>query len=248
MKEIVKYLPFTIMILILGCSESGEFENKNTPQGTKVTEATSNQDIVPYPFGQPLNSELDYYRWNKVSKSKQDFARIQSNKLTKEALKIVYLGLGEELRRAQSDVEIASLIEEFKYVIDKNTENEALFLAEQIFAMKLQEKLFPEILSEKNVFSLKNKRLSETQLSILEYITKTFVKYGNPNVDLIAVNLYHLSNRLEKNKISELSKSAEENAVKWFGDEVLNCTDCNKKVTSKTKSLVRGLEEVRSYQ
>lgn len=159
----------------------------------------------------------------------------------------MYMGVGKQLSRLEKENDFAPVIRDFKKVIDKNINNEALFLAKQMFAMKLMVKMYPGLLKEDDVFSYQESELNKNQLDALHYATELLVSTGNPNADLIAVNVFHLSDTISETQVQNLAARAQENAMKWYDQDFL-CDNCQRGRDAKARAVRKGISELKQLK
>lgn len=85
MKSILKHFLSVFIALLIGagCEQSESPGQPSNESARSSTERLAQQDYVGYPMGQPLDSEIEYYKWKTVHKSQQETARQKSNQLVK---------------------------------------------------------------------------------------------------------------------------------------------------------------------
>jgi len=231
------------VIFIISCDQAA-VENMDE-QAYQQTQDLFSQSYVEYPFGQPKHSEIDFYRWGEVDDEYRDEAREKSSQLTRNAL-MIYAPLAAELNQIDRDEGFETVIANADERFSKHADSEALFLAEQMFAMKLQEVIFPDVTSNHNPIAFTSEELTDNQLDALYHLSEIFVRNGNPNADLLAVNLYHLENSVYSESVKELAIVAIENAKHWYGSE-LACEGCYSKENYKEASLAEGVQILESF-
>lgn len=248
MKNLNLYSPLVAIALVISaCADVAELDQSQTVSGNEMTNALFADMITPYPFGLPNLSDADYYRWNTIEDNEaREEAKSRSNQLTRDALRIAYSDFGARLPQELAPEELPQILETFRTASDKHSESPALFLAEQMFAMKLQENIFPDFTRQTDIARFKESNLSEYQLEALELITEVFVRNGNPNADMIALNLHHLNSHAESSKLNILANRAYNNAVSWHGDTI-TCDNCFSKEDAKTGALRAGIKDLEMF-
>lgn len=243
--KLLRYLAIFGSICFVSCS----IAQNEVPEMNSAPTPSVQADFIPLPFGQPTSSTLKNYRWGTLQGDERIIAMKTSNSIFLKSLAQADYVL-EDL-----DLDNKSLMAKSIQTIENrlaSLDSEDLFLTEQIIADKLERKIFENISSQDAIHDNKNKVLSDSELLILNYATKLFVRNANPNAELIALNLHHLSGKIDDQLLQQYAIQSIVNAEQWFGSDRL-CIDCARKsnpaltVDDKIQSVNSGIRQLEKY-
>jgi len=200
----------------------------------------ANSPAVIYPMGQPESSNIDYYRWSKLSGEKREKAKNKSMVLMRNSYALASKVISKIRNTDVPDAEEIIAISETTFI--ENQSKPELFIAKQMVADYIQRTYFPISYNEGDLDKKNFDNLNQSKLELLSYITNLYVTNGNPNADLIAFNLKHLQNTVPEEKLSYFAEESIENTKNWYGEEYF-CDTC------KTKALIENnlkLQNVKS--
>lgn len=243
----MRYSIFTLIflaLLSLNCVKQSATQTETVNATALLFENTP----IAYPMGNSLNPENDVMRWGNLPESEQEQARKISNKLTIDAIRLS----GKIMRNMDfiEDDEIPSLILKAKTIFEDHKESKSLLLAQQMFAMKVQEGLFENFIHTRDIEVFENAALSKNEIELLRYATSLNLESGNSNADLALINLQILKNTLKDAEFRELKELAVSNAENWYQTEFATCSTCKEKTYSvemtKKERVYRSVQSLKT--
>lgn len=235
-----------VATLLIGCNAQQDTAMVQAVDNTGQSLIEKRNKVVPYPMGSGLEiSDIDVLRWGLLPEHLQEDAKLQSNEIMKEALKIVY-GFERDLDGLDSKTASLGILENAKIAFNEHESSPSLPLAKQMFAMRVQSFLFQGFLEEPGISSFRNIALNSDELQLLTYTTQLLIENGNPNADLAALNLEIINDRLTQEVKSELASTAIQNTQTWYADELSGSGNA-KESSEKIASVKSGLTKLESF-
>ncbi len=235
-----------VATLLIGCNAQQDTAMVQAVDNTGQTLIERSNKVVPYPMGSGLEvSDIDVLRWGLLPENQQEDAKLKSAEIIKEALKIVY-GFERDLDRLDSKTASLGILEKAKTAFNKHEFSPSLSLAKQMFAMRVQSFLFQGFLEEPGISSFKNTPLNSDEVQLLTYTTQLLIENGNPNADLVALNLDIINDRLAPEVKSDLASAAIQNTQNWYGDELSEPGNA-KESMQKIASVKSGITKLESF-
>lgn len=177
------------------------------------------QEKIPFVYSIPSDHEAySTYRWKNLDESEAVAARMLNQELLIEGYQIVQ-PLLDEINSDESALD--QVLKSAKQIFEINSNSRALFMAEQIFAMRIQRNFFPDLHSKDiNQISIE-KPLEKSEIKALKASIELLLKNENPNADLIKLNIAVLNNSLPDELIKEYAAKVINNAESWYGEALL---------------------------
>jgi len=237
------FVTICLAILFISCN------NKDLEKSEEVFAASEDLPAINYKFGLPLNSDIDNYRWGNLTGKEREEAREESFKRMSEALSIAS-PLQEKLEN-ENGLDITEFIEDARQRFQENSDKSGLFLAEQMLAMSIQKRLFPEFNFDVPIYEINVPEFNNQELRLLQYALELNVKNGNPNADLNSFNILLLadSGSSKKEKLNQLASNSIDNALAWYGERkvCINCTNKIKQPELKLQLVQKGIDDLQKF-
>jgi len=236
-----------MVAFLIACNTNIE----STENKTELASIELSGDFLSMPYGQPNSSSSVKYRWGLIEGEEKQTAMNESSKHFIMSLGLVNRILENvPIDKLQND-EIAESLAKIQMKILELREIEDTFIAEQIVAEKIQKKVFSEITSSKLLKEYENATLDNVDLKLIEFSTRLYIENANPNADMLALNLVHLKEFVNKEVFNSYVNQTIENANTWYYSES-TCFDCMQKANialsseAKIEAIQKGIEKLLS--
>lgn len=214
-----------LLIILISCNYVRDYSGIETLPETDF----QNVDFLQMPYGQPESSSFKSLRWgnlmgNQKEKAKNNYVEfsIESEIMASKIVDGIDLTDMDDLHQSLPILR--------ERIAKMRSENDT-FLTEQYIAFKIQRVLYNnQLFTVDDIEQNKNIEFVNNELDILEFSVELLVENGNPNTELIALNVFHLNDHTEKNKLQTLARRSIANANSWFSleQECLDCSQNNK--------------------
>jgi hypothetical protein len=186
---------------------------------------------VNYPMSSSLEG-LDTLRWGLFPEKEQLYIRSKSEKITLKAIALSSKILNKGTDMADNKAKFIKEAKEFFFEFDETTPH--VLLAKQMVAMNIQTKTFDGFIYQDDIInSFSSYSLDYIDMELLEYGTSLLAETGNPNADMMFLNLLVLSDFIDQNDMNQYARKAVENAKRWYQlADSDNCVHCSQKKNS----------------
>jgi|GEM_PF-5789313 len=226
----IKLSIISVLILTVFCEKA---DNITEISEVDQTELIFEKRIVSYPMGSSLDPANDVLLWGKFKGDERDEARLKSREITREGIRIsnkIFRNLD-----GYSNDDLPELVLKAKNIFNEYSESESIYFAKQVFAMKVQNGLFEDFIETPNYSAYNLRNLTANEKELLLYSTRLTLESGNSNADMALLNLTRLKNEMSKEELNNLATLAISNAKSWYGIELCDTCNYNKKVSEMSK-------------
>jgi hypothetical protein len=151
--------------------------------------------------------------------------------------------------------QLASEISTIRQRVDEIADREEAYIAEQTAALHLVWSVFKNISDYDALIEYEQLVLEPHEQQIILYATELFIKNNNPNTDLMALLIHHVSKTLPPEQVKNYAAIAiEAGRNKYIETE--KCMDCTQKITksiskfndTKKMTVQAGIDKLSKYQ